>query len=235
MKTITQSACTLIGAAVLAAGLTAPAHAALSEKEKSIVPIAALTAAGNEAALRSALEKGLGNGLTVNEIRSVLEQMYAYAGFPRSLTGLGVFVKLLDERASQGIHDNRGREATPLPEGTSIRELGTKTQTALVGRPVSGPVYELSPNIDTYLKEHLFGDIFANDLLNWREREIATVSALAALPAPAQLKSHLNVCLNVGFTPADLAEFADLVKDATSEETGQLAARTVDEVVKAHK
>ena len=61
------------------------------------------------------------------------------------------------------------------------------------------------------------------------------MSALAALPAPAQLKSHLNVCLNVGFTPADLAEFADLVKDATSEETGQLAARTVDEVVKARK
>lgn len=72
-----------------------------------------------------------------------------------------------------------------------------------MGRPVAGPVYTFSPNIDTYLKDHLFGAIFANDVLNRRERELATVSALAALPAPAQLRSHLNVCMNVGLTPED--------------------------------
>ena len=84
-----------------------------------------------------------------------------------------------------------------MPKGTNIRELGTKVQTELIGRPAAGPVYDFSPEIDTYLKEHLFGDIFASDVLDHQAREIATVSALASLPAPTQLRSHLNVCLNV--------------------------------------
>ena len=37
-------------------------------------------------------------------------------------------------------------------------------------------------------------------------------SALAALPAPAQLRSHLNVCMNVGLTPEELSRFAEELK-----------------------
>ena len=233
MPHLKSSLCTLLAAAALAAGASSGAQAALTDKEKSIVPIAALTARGDEARLRGALEESLQKGLTVTEIRSVLEQMYAYTGFPRSLTALGVFVKVLDARKAQGINDPHGREPTPLPEGASIRELGTKTQTALVGRPVAGPVYDLSPAIDTYLKEHLFGDIFANDLLTWREREIATVAALAALPAPAQLRSHLNVCLNVGITPDELRQFASIIRERLGKDAGELVDETLKTVLKS--
>lgn len=235
MNRFAKSACIITGAASLAAAVASPAGAELTPREESIVPIAAFTANGSEKALKTALEAGLKNGLTVNEIRSVLEQMYAYTGFPRSLTGLGVFVNLLKDREAAGIKDNRGHDATPLPEGTNIREVGTKTQTTLVGRPVAGPVYDFSPNVDTYLKEHLFGDIFANDLLNWRERELATVAALAALPAPVQLRSHLNVCLNVGITPDELNEFASVVSEKVGADEGKLAKETVAAVLKARK
>ncbi len=231
MKRLTKTLCAAVGTAAMAA-FAAPADAALSAREASIVPIAAFTASGNERALRGALEAGLRTGLTVREIRSVLEQMYAYAGFPRSLTGLGVFVKLLDERRAAGIEDAVGREPTPLPKDVSIRELGTKTQTALIGKPAAGAVYDFSPAIDTYLKEHLFGDIFANDLLNWREREIATVSALAALPAPVQLRSsHLRVCLNVGLQPDELQAFAKEVESKVGEVPGKLARESVEAVL----
>lgn len=233
MTKFAKSFCAAVGAAVIAAAL--PAEAALSAREESIVPIAAFTANGDEASLKKALESGLKNGLTVNEIRSVLEQMYAYTGFPRSLTGLGVFVNLLQEHRTSGIEDVKGREAKPLPAGTSIRELGTKTQTALIGKPAAGPVYEFSPNIDTYLKEHLFGDIFANDLLTWRERELATVSALAALPAPVQLRSHLNVCLNVGISPDELRAFAGIVEKQVGQAEGKLANESVAAVLQARK
>ena len=114
---MTQSAkilCAAIGAAAVAA-TSLPADAALTVREESIVPIAAFTANGNEAALKSALETGLKNGLTVTEICRVLEQMYAYTGFPRSLTGLGVFVNLLKEHKAKGVEDVTGREAKPLP------------------------------------------------------------------------------------------------------------------------
>ena len=159
--------------------------------------------------------------------------MYAYTGFPRSLTGLGVFVNLLKEHKAKGVEDVTGREAKPLPPNTSIRELGTKTQTTLIGKPAASPVYDFSPNIDTYLKEHLFGDIFANDILTWRERELATVAALAALPAPVQLRSHLNVCLNVGLQPDELKVFAEVVGKEVGETQGKLARESVAAVLKA--
>lgn len=207
-------------ATLLTASFSPSASAELTDREASIVPIAAFTANGS---------------LTVNEIKAVLEQMYAYTGFPRSLTALGVYVKLLDERKAAGLKDTVGREPTPLPESADLHQIGTKTQTELVGRPVAGPVYTFSPNIDTYLKDHLFGAIFANDVLNRRERELATVSALAALPAPAQLRSHLNVCMNVGLTPEELSRFAEELKKNVGEREGKLAQDTLKTVLETRR
>lgn len=227
MKTLTS----LLATATLAVSFSGVVQAELNQQEQSIIPIAAFTAQGNEPALRAALTQGLNNGLTVNQIKAVLEQMYAYTGFPRSLTGLTIFVKLLDDRKAQGKKDIAGKNPSPLPKGKSIRELGTATQTKIVGHPVTGPVFEFSPNIDTYLKEHLFGDIFANDVLNYRQRELATIAALAALPAPAQLRSHLNACLNVGITPEELQEFVDVMKFQVADKSATLAKNTVKSVL----
>lgn len=221
--------------AVMALSIPAVSNASLDSREINIVPIAAYTAQGNEQALKKALTEGLNNGLTVNEIKEVLVQMYAYTGFPRSLTGLGVFVNLLKERKASGINDKVGRGPTPLPKETNIRELGTKVQTELIGRPAAGPVYDFSPEIDTYLKEHLFGDIFASDVLDHQAREIATVSALASLPAPTQLRSHLNVCLNVGLTPDDLNEFVKVLRDKVGSEEADLADQALKTVLQSRK
>lgn len=231
MVKLAKTICT----ATCIAGLATSAQVTLTDREESIVPIAAFAANGNETALKVALKSGLEKGLTVNEIRSVLEQMYAYAGFPRSLTGLGVFVDLLQERRKAGIEDVKGREASPMKNGESIREIGTKTQTALIGQPASSPVYDFSPNIDTYLKEHLFGEIFTNDLLTWRERELATIAALSALPAPKQLRSHLNVCLNIGFASDELKSFANIVQKQIGNEAGKLARDSVENVLKVRR
>lgn len=90
-----KKAAAAVLSAVMALSIPAVSNAALDTREISIVPIAAYTAQGNEQALKKALVEGLNNGMTVNEIKEVLVQMYAYTGFPRSLTGLGVFVNLL--------------------------------------------------------------------------------------------------------------------------------------------
>ena len=60
------------------------ANQALSAKQQSIVTIAAFTANGDLQKLKTALNEGLDAGLTVNEIKEVLVQMYAYCGFPRA-------------------------------------------------------------------------------------------------------------------------------------------------------
>src|SRR5689334_9527009 len=156
--------------------------------------IAAFTAAGDLNRLTTALNRGLDAGVTVNQIKEVLVQMYAYAGFPRALNAIGTFMTVVEKR---GNTDELGPEATPLPAGTDILELGTRNQTELSGAPVTGPMFEFAPAIDQYLKTHLFGDIFARDNLDWPSREVATIAALATLTGTeSQLRSHFGIGLN---------------------------------------
>jgi len=207
----------------------------LNNKQKSIIPIAAFTANGDTAKLKSALVHGLENGMTINEVKEVVIQMYAYAGFPRSLTGLDTFLAVLEDRKGRGIKDEIGKDATPLPAGTNIRDLGTAVQTRIVGRPVSGPVYEFAPIIDTFLKEHLFGDIFGRDVLDLQERELATVAALASLPAEAQLQSHLNVCMNVGLTEPQMRAFVSVLDAEVGKDEAERSERLLDAVLQSRQ
>ena len=177
----------------------------LNARQKGIIPIAAFTASGDMERLKTALNEGLDAGLTVNEIKEVLIQMYAYAGFPRSLNGIAAFMGVLEERGKKGIKDEPGKEPNPLPAGKSSIELGTEIQTRLAGRPVTGPIYTFAPAIDQFLKGHLFGDIFGRDVLDFQSREIATISALANMKGVnSQLQSHFNIGLNVGLTEAQM-------------------------------
>ena len=169
------------------------ANQALSAKQQSIIPIAALTATGDLDKLRPALHAGLEAGLTVNEIKEILVQMYAYAGFPRSLNGITTFMAVMDERHAKGIKDEMGKEASPVPADMNKDAYGAKVRARLGGREVIPPPsgYQLfTPVIDTFLKEHLFADIFARDNLDFLSREIATVGALSSL------EGHPSQCAN---------------------------------------
>ena len=177
----------------------------LNPQQEKIATIAAFTAAGDLRNLKTALNEGLDAGLTINEIKEILVQMYAYEGFPRSLNGIETFMGILDERQKQGIKDEPGREPSPLPAGKSSIELGTEIQTRLAGRPVTGAIYTFAPAIDQFLKGHLFGDIFGRDVLDFQGREIATIAALANMDGVGpQLQAHFNIGLNVGLTEAQM-------------------------------
>ncbi|WP_269523033.1 (R)-mandelonitrile lyase [Coraliomargarita parva] len=206
--------------------------AALPERQQRIVPIAAHTASGNLAGLDIALRKGLDAGLTVVEIREVLEQMYAYAGFPRSLNGIGTLMKVLEDRKVHGITDAQGEEPKPFPLEESSLELGTANQTQLLGAPSSGAFIEFSPAIDYYLKAHLFGDIFSRATLNFKDREVATVAALAAMEGVVpQLKAHFNIAMNVGLTEADFIHLIAVLETEVSSEAADTAREALADVL----
>jgi len=173
----------------------------LNTKQQSIISISAFTAKGDMKKLKAALHEGLDAGLTVNEIKEILVQLYAYTGFPRSLNGIGAFMDVMEERRKKGIKDDIGKEANPLPANKSSIELGTEVQTRLAGRPVTGAIFTFVPAIDQFLKGHLFGDIFGRDNLDFQSREIATISALASMNGVnSQLQAHFNIGLNTGLT-----------------------------------
>ncbi|MCC8107961.1 MAG: carboxymuconolactone decarboxylase family protein [Planctomycetes bacterium] len=205
----------------------------LTAKQKAIVPIASCTASGNIQKLKKALEEGLDAGLTINEIKEIIVQLYAYAGFPRCLNALAAFSETLDTRRNQGIADEMGKEAGPFPrDGKTALELGTETQTALAGAPVRGGLMDFAPAADQFLKAHLFGDIFGRDNLDWQSREIATVSALASIPGvEPQLRSHINISMNIGITPAQLREITAVLGDTVDVAIGRSARAVLDSVV----
>jgi alkylhydroperoxidase/carboxymuconolactone decarboxylase family protein YurZ len=213
ITTILLTICfSMFGLAAVSA-VNANAIRSLNAKQQGIIPIAAFTANGNQEKLRNALNKGLDAGLTVNEIKEVLVQMYAYTGFPRSLNGLNTFIAVLEEREAKGIKDELGREPSPLPTNKSRVEIGTEIQTGLMGAPNTARYTVFSPAIDEFLKGHLFADIFGRDNLDYQSREIATISALASLEGVnAQLRGHFNVGLNTGLTENQLKNIISVLE-----------------------
>jgi 4-carboxymuconolactone decarboxylase len=207
----------------------ASAQQSLSRKQQSIAPIAAAMAAGEMAQLHTALNQGLDAGLTVSDAKEILVQLYAYTGFPRTLNALGELMKVLDARKQRGVQDAPGREPGPVPTGRELLAQGTANQTRLIGSPVRGPLFEFSPQVDEYLKTHLFGAIFARDNLDWQSRELATVGALAALSGvESQLQSHIAVSMNVGLTAAQLRQVADVLAERGQPEAARRTRAAID-------
>jgi len=90
--------------------------------------------------------------------------------------------------------------------------------------------------MDTFLKEHLFADIFERDVLTWQERELVTVSVLSSIGGvEPMLQSHLKICLNVGLTPEQLRQFVSIIKSTIGQKEGNTAQSVLDEVLKSHK
>ena len=202
----------------------------LDARQQAIIPIAAFTATGQMEKLDVALNAGLDAGLTLSEVKEILLQLYAYCGFPRSLNGLSCFMSVVKSRSEKGLSDDAGRTATPPPADWNSVQAGSLTQTQLVGQPVSGPLFDFAPAIDVWLKAHLFGDVFQRDVLDWQDREWATISALAVLGGVnSQLKSHFAICLNIGILPEQLTEFITILEQHCGAGIGENARTVLDE------
>ena len=209
----------------------------LSPEEQSIISIAALTAKGDLEQLKPALNTGLENGLTINEIKEVLVHLYAYCGFPRSIRGLQSFMQVLDERKAKGIDDTLGNDATSIDETNNKYERGKKILEELTQTPQPDTLKGYSafaPTMDTFLKEHLFADIFERDVLNYQQRELVTISVIATIGnAEPMLRSHLAICLKVGLTSEQLQQFVGVIKSTIGKKEAKSAQKILDEVLKS--
>ncbi|HEU4788652.1 MAG TPA: carboxymuconolactone decarboxylase family protein [Flavobacterium sp.] len=211
----------------------------LSNKQQAIISIAAVTAKGDLTKLKIELNTGLDSGLTVNQIKEVLVHIYAYCGFPRSIRGLQTFMTVLEQRKTKGINDVVGAEASPIKEESNKYDRGKAILAALTGVSQDGPKIgysAFSPEIDVFLKEHLFADIFERDILTYVERELTTISVLSSIGGvEPMLQSHLNICLNVGLTPNQLRQFIGIIKSKIGKKEGEAAQKVLNEVLKNKK
>lgn len=221
-------------ALVISAGLAAHGQqvelpgSSLHAKQEAIVPISAYAAKGDQVNLKTALGKGLEAGLTIHEIKEVLVQLYAYAGFPRSLNAISTFQRVVNERKQKGTTDVEGSKPAKINFGDQKYQFGKEVQAKLTGMSANS-TQSFVPVIDTFLKEHLFADIFGRDNLDYQSREIATISILAALGgAEGQLRGHLGVGRNVGLTERQLRGIAAKLSAEIDRDAGNAATRILD-------
>jgi 4-carboxymuconolactone decarboxylase len=73
-----------------------------------------------------------------------------------------------------------------------------------------GPIEQLRevlPDIDRYVVDFFYGEIYARPALDLKTREAVSVASLAALGTAApQLRAHINGALNVGWGREEIVE-----------------------------
>lgn len=93
-----------------------------------------------------------------------------------------------------------------MPEATDdprhVRGLAI-LQTLFGGEPASNPVNAELMAIST---AHLFGDIWSRPALSLRDREVVTLSVIAALGFERQLRLHLRGALAAGLRREEIVE-----------------------------
>lgn len=233
------------GAGIVAAALPAPGWRAtvppgapsetLTARQQAIPLIACHMASSDMPSLNAALNQGLDAGLSISEAKEILMQLYAYAGFPKSLNALGELLRVVDARERRGIVDAPGRDPVQaVATGSELAAKGKANQTTLSGGAVQGPVFEFAPVINQYLQAHLFGDIFERDNLDWQSRELATLGALAAMPGvEAQLRSHMRVGMRVGLSAAQLRQMTEILSRHGAADAARRASDALTEALAA--
>lgn len=148
-------------------------------------------------------------------------------------------MEVLNERQSKGIHDVLGEEASPIDDERSKYDRGKEILGELTGTPQDGPRVGYSafaPVIEIFLKEHLFADIFERDVLTYVERELVTISVIGGIgKVEPMLRSHMNICVNLGVTKEQLQQFVAVIKTTLGEKEAEAAQKVLDEVLSTHE
>jgi 4-carboxymuconolactone decarboxylase len=75
------------------------------------------------------------------------------------------------------------------------------------GERVIERLQDVAPDLGRYVVEFAYGDIYSRPVLDLRQRQLVTISALTTLGgAEPQLEVHVNAGLNVGLSAREIVE-----------------------------
>jgi|SRR5690606_6205862 len=65
---------------------------------------------------------------------------------------------------------------------------------------------ELDPELEKYIVEFAFGDVYSRDGLSDERRTLITISSLVTQGLEPQLTLHINIGLTIGITPREIVD-----------------------------
>lgn len=172
-----------------------PDVTALSARDRSLVTVSALVAAGRIAQVRGHMGRALSNGVTPEELSELVTHLAFYAGWPVAISSVYELKEVFDAR---GISVEIDTTATPLaadPQQEAARAAAVDRS----ARPVV-------PNLADDTDDVLFADLWLRDGLAPRDRSLVTVAGLVAMGQAEQLGYHLGRAMQAGLTQAEAAE-----------------------------
>jgi len=168
-----------------------PSSNALPKATRALADFAATMATGDAGAAHAALRRAKAAGARRVAAEEAALMLMLYAGYPAALEGLRVLNEAWPGRA------RRTREAGPKAWRAAGEALCARVYGPSFARLVPA-VRALHPDLAAWMIEHGYGRVLSRPGLSARDRELLTVSALAALGWPRQLVSHLLGALRVG-------------------------------------
>ena len=121
--------------------------ATLTAKEAAIVDIGEATARGEQDKLAEAFKAGFDAGLTLNEAKEIVGQLYAYCGFPRALNAAAT---LMSAWGTGNQEWGTGKSPTPFESDYNALRSGTANQTKLCETSLKS-LKRMSRRIETLL------------------------------------------------------------------------------------
>lgn len=173
-------------------------HGALDSRLRLMTQLAAIIGCQAVNEYRFMLNAALNAGVTPVEAKEILYQAVPYVGIAKAFDFVHAANEVLKAR---GVALPLPRQSTTTPETRA--EQGLEVQKRIIGEATVERLYATSPDdqrhIQLYLSAHCFGDHYTRRGLDLPERELITLSLLAALGGcDAQVKGHVAANLNVG-------------------------------------
>lgn len=195
--------------------LTSP----LDSPTRALVRLAAETAGGNEAAIRSAIADAARETPT-QWVEELLLQTYLFAGFPRALNATRAWRQAVGGSvAPDADSDAEYRHAA------TWRERGEQTCAIVYGDAYDAlrrNIADLHPALDTWMIVEGYGKVLSRPALDLIRRELCIVAACAHTGQDRQLHSHLHGALHAGAS----ASVVDATFDALDGILSDAAMRT---------
>jgi len=80
---------------------------------------------------------------------------------------------------------------------TDNKEIGTHMD-------IVAAFKDLAPDLESYIVEFAFGDIYSREGTTQQQKTIATIASLVTLGTEPQLELHINVGITIGLTPKEI-------------------------------
>ena len=169
----------------------------LSQRDRSIVTLAALIARNQTIEMPYYMNLALDNGAKPREISEMITHLAFYSGWANAISA-GAVAKDVFFQRNIGADQPPPASLAPLPLD---KDAEAKRSAA-----VQQSFGNVAPGLVQYTTDVLFRDLWLRPDLAPRDRSLVTVSALIASGQVAQITYHLNRAMDNGLTKEQAGE-----------------------------